>query len=194
MTHGIPDITLLLARWVSVPPLRGNRRLVVAIAAVAAPTMLRAVASPAQGDGFCAYLPFLSLVAFAVDWRTAAALAVICGLVADYLFEGTPRQFLADKCEIMGIIYFGVAAALVIGLSQAFRKAVADPLWLADRGAHHAGLVFSRRAGQACVSWYGGRSFVPLGPADEVEAMMRDFLAQQELGRRLSGPSAVAPK
>jgi hypothetical protein len=88
--------------------------------------------------------------------------------------------------EIMGFVYFGLASALIIGLAQVLRRTIADPLWLDIPNRKPREIVFSRRAGQACVSWYEGRTFVPLGPADEVEAKMRDFLAQQELGRRLT--------
>ena len=160
--------------------------LAVCLAAVAAPTVIRLVIDRGQGDAFCAYLPFVTLAAVLLDWRPAAAVAVVSGLLADYLFEGARYQIFEVRSEITGFIYFGVASAVIIGLAQAFRKAVAEPLWFDAPDARPRGLVFSRKAGQACVSWHGGKSLVPLGPADEVEEKMRDFVAQQEVGRRLS--------
>jgi hypothetical protein len=172
-------------------PFKGNAMLIVVILAVVTPTLLRLGMDGMQGDGFCPYLPFVTFAAMVLEWRAAAIVAVASGLLADYLFEGARYQLFEMPDEITGFVYFCAAAALIIGLAQAFRKTVADPLWFDAPGPTSKGLVFSRRAGQACVSWYGGRTFVPLGPADEVEAKMRDFLAQQELGRRLSREKPV---
>ncbi len=161
--------------------------LIASFAAVATPTLIRAGVGGPQGDGFCPYLPFVMLAAMSLNWRAAAAVAAVSGLLADLLFEGTRYRLFEKPCEITGLIYFGVASALMIGLAQAFRKAVADPLWLNGPAKAPKRLVFSLKDGQACASWYGGRSFVPLGPADEVEKLMQQFLAQREVGRRLSG-------
>jgi len=178
------NFSVPLEKLLSTPPLTGKAMLIVSIAAVAAPTAFRAVMNGGQGD-LCPYLPFVTLAAIVLPWRAAAAVAVVSGFLASYLFEVTPHQMLGMGCGVAGVIYFGVASVLIIGFARAFRKAVADPLWLKPPSTTPRGLVFSRQGGQACVSWYGGRSFVPLGPADEVEEMMRDFLAQQEAGRRL---------
>jgi hypothetical protein len=158
----------------------------VAIALVAAPTLLRLLIDKDRGDGFCAYLPFVTLAAMGLSWRAAAAVVLASGLTADYLFEGTRYEIFENQMEIMGFVNFGLASALIIGLAQVLRKTIADPLWLDIPNHKPSEIVFSHRAGQACVSWYDGRTFVPLGPADKVEAKMRDFLAQQELGRRLT--------
>ena len=50
-----------------------------------------------------------------------------------------------------------------------------------------APVVFSLEGGQAWASWYGSHSWVRLGPENEVAEMMRDFLAQRELAKRLEG-------
>ena len=144
------------------------------------------------GDGFCAYLPFVTFAAMALDWRAATVLATVSGLLADYLFEGVRFELFESAADIARVVYFAVAAGLIILLAQAFRKSLAHSLWLDVRGRAPKSLVFSRRDGEACVSWYGGKSFVPLGPADEVEMMMRDYLAQQEVGRRLARETAKA--
>jgi hypothetical protein len=159
------------------------------IAAVMAPTAIRALGG-GQGD-LCLYLPFVTLAAMSLEWRAAAAVALMSGLLASELFKSAPHEMLGAGCGIPGVIYFAMASVLIILFAQTFRNAVAHPLWLKPLRIRPSRLVFSRLDGQACVSWYGGRSFVPLGPADEVEAMMRDFLAQQEVGRRLLRPKDI---
>jgi hypothetical protein len=173
-------------RWLAASPLRGKAMLLGAHVAVAAPTLLRAVIDRGQGDGLCAYYPFVMLAAITMDWRAATAVAIASGFLGNLLFEGTRYQVFETRCEITNAIFFGLASALMIVLAEAFRKAIADPFWLNGPGKSSKGIVFSLKDGQACASWYGGKSFVPLGPADEVERMMRDFLAQQEVAKRLN--------
>jgi hypothetical protein len=185
------SVSISLGKVLSATPVKGQAALIVAFVSLAAPTLVRAVTDQAQGDGFCPYLPFVALAALALDWRAAAAVALASGLLAAYLFEGARYQLFESRCEITSFIYFCLASGLIIGIAQALRKAADDPLWLDAPAPKPTKLVFSRRAGQACVSWHGGRSFVPLGPADEVEQQMRDFLSQQELGRRLTGENAA---
>ena len=160
--------------------------LLAATLAVAAPTLLRAAIHSVQGDGLCAYYPFVMLAAIAMTWRAAAVVAVLSAFLADVMFEGKGFQLLEAPGEITGLIFFSLASVLMIVLAEAFRKAVADPLWLNGPGKAPKGIVFSLKDGQACASWYGGNSFVPLGTADEVERMMQDFLAQQQVARRFN--------
>jgi hypothetical protein len=46
-------------------------------------------------------------------------------------------------------------------------------------------IIFSSRDGYVWVSWPGADA-VRLGPHEQVATMMRDFLAQDALGRRLA--------
>jgi len=48
------------------------------------------------------------------------------------------------------------------------------------------GIVFSLEKGQVWASWYGQGPPVLLGSQRKVGEMMKDFLAQEELARRLS--------
>ena len=48
------------------------------------------------------------------------------------------------------------------------------------------GIVFSLEGGRVWASWHGSDSNVILGEKDQVAEMMRDFLAQVELGERLT--------
>src|SRR5215472_10570868 len=148
---GAMSVSLPLGRFLAAPPLSGNAMAAVAVAAVAAPTALRFVMDASQGDGFCPYLPFVAVAALVLNWRAAAAVAVVSGLLADYLFEGARFQIFEAECEITGLIFFCLASVLVIGLAQALRKAVADPLWFEVSKPAPRKLIFSRKAGQACV-------------------------------------------
>ena len=57
-----------------------------------------------------------------------------------------------------------------------------------ERGADESlgGIVFSLEKGQVWASWYGQGPPVLLGSQRKVSEMMRDFIAQEELARRLS--------
>jgi hypothetical protein len=142
------------------------------------------------------------LAALALDWRVASLVALGSGFLADLLFVGPPFKFLEAPSDQFGTLVFGVISCLIVGLGYVIRRAVADPLWLNVPEEVPEGVIFSQEGDQALVSWHGGRSFVPLGPHDEVAEMMQDFLAQRELGKRLTGaidlsgavtPSAIPP-
>jgi hypothetical protein len=49
------------------------------------------------------------------------------------------------------------------------------------------GLVFSLEKGEVWASWYGQDVPVRLGSQRKVAEMMEDFLAQEQLGKRLNG-------
>jgi hypothetical protein len=59
-----------------------------------------------------------------------------------------------------------------------------------DRWEPELGIVFSSRDGFAWASWPESEAAVRLGRHDMVAAMMRDFLAQDALGKRLNRPRA----
>jgi hypothetical protein len=48
------------------------------------------------------------------------------------------------------------------------------------------GIIFSLDNGEVWASWNGSGQATHLGPRERVEAMMEDFLAQGELGKRLA--------
>jgi len=51
------------------------------------------------------------------------------------------------------------------------------------------GIVFSLEQDQVWASWYGQGAPVRLGSRRKVADMMEDFLAQEELAKRLNGES-----
>ena len=59
-----------------------------------------------------------------------------------------------------------------------------------DRWEPELGIIFSSREGFVWASWPETEVAVRLGRHDMVAAMMSDFLAQDALGKRLSGPQS----
>jgi hypothetical protein len=176
-----------LRRLLTAPPLTGRQMLLCAIVALALPTLLRAsIQGAVQGVGFSPYVPFVMLSALSLDWRVATLVALVSATLGDYFFVGQPFQLLESSNDVIGMFFFGIVSALAILLARTLRKVAADPLWLNGPDEASEGVIFSLGNGQAFVSWYGQRSFVPLGPEDEVAEMMEDFLAQRALGRRLA--------
>ena len=57
-----------------------------------------------------------------------------------------------------------------------------------NRGADESpgGIVFSLDDGKVWASWYGQGPPVLLGSQKKVSGMMEDFLAQEEVGKRLT--------
>ena len=187
------NVRHVVSKWLSATPLTGMPMLLCVVAALAAPTLIRAsVEGVVTGVGFTPYLPFVLLAALMLRWQVAAAVAVASAVLADFLFVGTRHELLSTPTDLFGMLVFAAASALTIGLAHAFRRVVADPIWLNGPDHPPTGLVFSLEGGQVYASWYGGRSFVPVGPEAEVAKMMQDFLAQREVGRRLARRSGAS--
>jgi len=71
-------------------------------------------------------------------------------------------------------------------MSHAEEKRLAD-----ETGGPWPGVVFSLIDGFVWASWPGTLTTIRLGPCETVTPMMRDFLAQSEVGERLlNGTSA----
>ena len=106
-------------------------------------------------------------------------------IVADLLFMGPRYQLGFGSYEVIGFIIFMTSAALLIVLAEAVRVIVENSLRPTRPDGFSTPVVFSLEGGQAWASWYGSHSWVRLGPEDDVAEMMRDFLAQRELAKRL---------
>jgi hypothetical protein len=191
----MPLVTIdKFTRLLLAPPATGWKALSYAVVLVAVPTAVRLALSPfIDRLPFFPYIPFVILAAILLDWKYAAAEAFASWLVADFLFMEPLYRLGFGPYQLTGFAIFLLSAALVIGLSEAARRVVENSL----RPIRHDGIpstvVFSLEGGQAWVSWYGSHSWVRLGPEKEVADMMRDFLAQLELGQRLNRPP-VSPK
>lgn len=173
------------------PQLSGRDALLCAAAALAAPTLLRvAIDGYVEDLAFTAYLPFVLLSAVLLDWRAASAVALGSALLADLLFVAPRGQVLESPSDLFGLTFFGLTALLAIAIVNVVRKATSHPLQVGRPIDTPKPIIFSLKDGQACVSWEDGPAFVPLGRGDEVAEVMREFLAQQAVGERLSRRSS----
>jgi hypothetical protein len=188
----------LFGKWLLAPPLSGKLAIACTVAAIGMPTLIRhAVDGRVMGENCLAYCPFVLVSAILTGWRYAGLVAVGSVIVCDYLFMGVPnRLFETDSSWFATDWYAHVVflsyCVLSIGVVEAVRKMVANYPRRADPDEESSGIIFSLEDGQAWASWSGGDAPVPLGPCDEVVEMMEDFLAQVELGKRLTARTASA--
>jgi len=156
------------------------------ITAVALPTIVRAsVDGVVTGCEFTPYLPFVLLSAILLRWWQAGAVALASVAVMGGLFLGPPTAFVTSVCFRSGAGLFLVSSAMMIGVVILIRRAFAA---VRSRGADESlgGIVFSLEEGQVWASWYGQGPPVLLGSQTRVSRMMKDFLAQAEVGKRLN--------
>ena len=169
--------------WLLVPQATGLAAALCAAAAILLPTLIRlAVDDVVSECAFLPYLPFILLGAILMDWRNAVVVVAVSGVIADLLFTGPRYQFLEGPDDIFGFIAFLISSVLILGLVQMVRNV------LRDRRREELGgaVIFSLEGGEAWARSSGTSSSVRLGPQDEVAVMMADFLAQLELGKRLT--------
>jgi hypothetical protein len=109
-------------------------------------------------------------------------------VIADAMFVGPRYELVESPTDIFGVIVFLGTSFLIIGLVQAMRTLMersGKPTGSSD------GVIFSQERGQAWASWPGENYYVQLGPQDQVAEMMKDYLAQLELGKRLTKQRAT---
>jgi len=169
-------------------PVEGGRKcLLWAVLAVALPTVLRmAVDDHVTGVAFSPYIPFVLLTALMLGWRFAAPVAFASVAIADLMFIDPRYVPIAGPTDVFGMVIFLLTATLIIFLVEAARSALAARPRPIPCGRNETGLIFSLEEGQALLSWSGSNQPLRLGPESEVSEMMRDFLAQLEVGRRLN--------
>jgi hypothetical protein len=180
----------LLRKWLITTPVTGRQAFACAVAAVGLPTLIRgSLDSVVVGIGFAPYFPFALLAAILLGWRQAAVVALASAVIADALFVGPRYELLNEPTDVFGVVVFLVGTALIIGLVHAIRTAFEDLVGPTAAG----GVMFSLKDGQAWASWPTAGFHLSLGPRDDVAEMMKDFVAQVELGKRLAeeaGPGA----
>ena len=165
----------------------GPRDLFWAALAVALPTVVRlAVDDHDTGVAFSPYIPFVLLTALMLGWRFAAPVAIASVAIADLMFIDPRFVPIAGPTDVFGMVIFLLTAAMIIILVEAARSALAARPKPVPCGHDETGLIFSLEKGQALLSWSGSQQPLRLGPESEVSEMMRDFLAQLEVGRRLN--------
>jgi hypothetical protein len=172
-----------LTRWLLVPTLRGWPALLCGIVAIGLPTAVRAeVNGIVTGCEFTPYLPFILICAILLRWWQAAAAALLSVAILGGLFEASPSLL---PCFISAAGIFLGASAMMIAAALLVRHVIVA---IQDRGADEAagGIVFSLEQGEVWASWYGQGPPMRLGSQRKVSEMMKDFLAQEELGHRLA--------
>jgi hypothetical protein len=172
-----------LTQWVHEPPLTGGLAILCGIGLVALPTGLRAaVSGVVTGCEFTPYLPFVLLAAILLRWPLAGAVAIGAVSVMGGFFV-YPLRDAACFASSAGIFLAG--SAIIIGTIVLARRVMAS---IQSRGSDETsgGIVFSLEEGQVWASWYGQGPPLVLGSQRKVAAMMKDFLAQVELGKRLN--------
>jgi hypothetical protein len=191
------NMTLIdkVSRLLLAPPATGRKALLYGLILVAIPTGLRLAFDPALGSRlpFSLYLPFVVLAGALLTWRSAVAVTIASWLIAIYLFVGKHDGAPFGPIEIIGLVIFLFSAFLIIALVEAVRTVVENSLRPARPEGFSAPVVFSLERGQVWASWYGSHSWVRLGPEEDVAEMMRDFLAQHELGKRLEPVEPANP-
>jgi len=143
-----------------------------------------AVDGVVTGCEFTPYLPFVLITALALGWWQAGAVALASAAILGGLFFGPAHQHFASSCFISGAAIFLASSAMMIGVVVLLRRTIAA---IQNRGASDGGVVFSLQGDQVWASWYDQGPPVRLGTEGNVSAMMADFLAQVELGKRLTG-------
>jgi hypothetical protein len=172
----------LLRKWLVTTPLKGRLAILFAVTAVTMPTAIRAwFDGIVVGLGFSAYFPFVLLAAILLEWKLATVVALVSAALTDLLFVGMRYQLLEGPTDVFGVVSFVVGAFLIIGLVEAIRTAFEDLVGPTAAG----GVMFSLKNGQAYASWPTAGFHLSLGPRDDVAEMMKDFVAQVELGKRL---------
>lgn len=185
---GRQRLTLIgcLKNWLLAPPLTGRLALLCGIVAVALPTSIRAaIDGIVTGCEFTPYLPFVLLSAILLRWWQAGLIALVSAVTLGGLFVGPPNEFLASRCFITSAGTFLAASAMMIGTVILVRRVVGA---IQSRGADESsgGIIFSLEEDQVWASWSGHGSPVRLGSQKKVSEMMEDFLAQVEVGKRLT--------
>lgn len=174
-----------LNRWVQAPFVTGWWALLCALAAVAIPTLIRYSANGVvTGCEFTPYLPFVLLAAILLRWWQAAAVALTAAVLFGELFIGPPGQFFGQSCAVTATAIFLGASAAIIATVAAARGFVAG-MFSRSRGGEGE-VIFSLEDGRVWASWYGQGPPVCLGSQDRVGEMMKDFLAQEGLAKRLA--------
>lgn len=176
-----------LAQWLRPPVFTGPLALVCMIALVALPTAVRAATNgTVTGCEFTPYLPFVLVSAILLRWWQAGAVALASVAVMGGLFVGPLDEFYGQTCFISAAGMFLGASAIMVAFAAMVRRVIAD---FQRRGENANGIVFSLEKGEVWASWYGSGPPMRLGSEERVGAMMEDFLAQVELGKRLTGKS-----
>jgi len=180
----------VLKQWLKSHPFSGSVALIIGLLAIAIPTAIRAsVDGMVNSMAVTPYIPFVLACAVLLGWWNASLVALVSATIGDVLFVGPPNQFLEGPEDMFVVGVFLIVCAAIIGFVEMVRAVFRDRPAAKDEAS---GIIFSLEKGQAWASRPGLGPPVRLGPQAEVAEMMKDFLAQLELGKRLSQSDFVA--
>jgi len=173
--------TLLVA-----PPFAGPSATLLSVAAVAVPTGILSLNHALPAGACCTtYFPFVLLTALLLGPIHASAVAIGSAGLADALFMGPRFKLFESPMDEFGDIASLVSFALMICVICLFRSLLAQHN-RRQISMSSSGVIFSLEKGVAWARLPGAAGPVRLGPEAEVAGMMQDFLAQLELGKRLT--------
>jgi hypothetical protein len=174
-----------LKRWIDAPFVTGWLALLCVIAAVALPTIARAaVNGVVTGCEFTPYLPFVLISAILLGWKEAVAVAMVSVALLGGLFFGSPHAIYQGTCFQTAAGIFLASSALILGIVILVRRIISGLLGRPDTAL--GGGILSLDDGEVWLSRHGQGPPVCLGSQSTVSEMMKDFLAQEELGKRLN--------
>lgn len=178
---------MLRARLTSLlraPAFDGRSAFLCGVLLVLCPTLLRvAISGKVAGCEFTPFVPFVLAAAILLKWWQSGGVALASGVVMSGVFEGLIMPWMGCFATALGV--FLASSALMIGFALLIRHAIAS-LQTPGRDESAGGIVFSLKEGAVWASWYGHDAPVMLGSERKVSEMMKDFLAQDEVARRLS--------
>src|SRR3954453_13850594 len=183
--EGSPMIRIGLASVLAMPSIKGSLAALAGLSALAIPTAILSLDHALPAGACCTtYFPFVLISAVLLRPALASAIAVGSTGLADALFMGPRDQLFEYPMDRFGDTASLFSAALIIGGVYLFRRVLAETKRQASTSP--SGIIFSLEKDDALASWNGSGGPVRLGPHEEVERMMQDFLGQLEVGRRLN--------
>ena len=162
-----------LIRWLQGPPVTGWLALVVGMAAIWVPTVIRAsVNGVITGCEFTPYLPFVFACAILLRWWQAGAVALASVAIMGGLFGGS--ELIDFDCFVGSAGMFAGASAAMIGFAMIVRRA-----FQGEHDLPQDGIVFSTEKDDVWASWHGNGPPVRLGSRRKVSENMLRFLANE---------------
>lgn len=190
----------LYRSWLVTPPLGGFWLIIWVLFALPVAGLLDWTMYCPDLAGECCtplYL-FVLLSVLLFGWR-AAVVSALAALAVSIWMNSIHIPAMSMPMPNPGVVgdlgrsvMFLAISAVIIGSVEFVRRTLSRFARLPDPHEHSSGIIFSLERGQAWASWPGEAAPVRLGPQQEVEAMMHDFLAHGHLARRLGGTAKVS--
>jgi len=183
--------TAILASLLVTPPVGGALAPILSAAALAIPTTILSLDHSLPAGACCTtFFPFVLLTEVLAGPIYASAVGIGSAGLADALFMGPRYHLFESPMDRFGDVASLVSFALIIGCVTLYRRMIVQHARPKVSAESASGIIFSLEKGVALASWPGAGVPMRMGPEEEVAEMMRDFLAQRELAKRLAKRSA----